>query len=238
MQLDLDVTWALAGAATGAAAGVLVRRTAFRHAVPQGAPLKSACPDCGRRPPTLGGHCGQCGRRHGTPLLIESITAVVLAAVAGSHPGQWSTLAFGFLGVLGVALAAIDLAIHRLPHRLTLAAFPVLIGLLGVAAVADESVTALGRALLGGVVLASGYYVLAAVRPGDLGGGDIVLAGLLGTALGWLGWPFLIAGTALSFLLFAVVALVLLAARRVGRRSQLAFGPFMLTGALLAVVVL
>lgn len=238
MQLDLDLTWALAGAVVGAAAGVLARGVAFRHAVPHGQPPRAGCPDCGRRYPVLGVRCSECGRRHGMPFAVEAITAVVLAAVFGSHPGQWATLAFGFLGVAGVALAVIDVAVQRLPHRLTLAALPVLVGLLGVAALADGNWTAFWRALLGGLVLGAAFYVLAFVGSGQLGGGDVVLAGLLGIALGWLGWPVLVAGVALSFLTFSVVALVLLAVRRVTLRSHLAFGPFLLTGALLAVVVL
>lgn len=238
MQLDLDLTWALAGAVVGAAAGVLARGVAFRYAVAHGQPPRTGCPECGRRYPVLGVRCAGCGRRHGVPLAVEAITAVVLAAVFGSHPGQWATLAFGFLGVVGVALAVIDVAVQRLPHRLTLAALPVLVGLLGVAALADGNWTAFWRALLGGLVLGAAFYVLALVGSGQLGGGDVVLSMLLGTALGWLGWPVLIAGALLSFVLFTVVALVLLATRRVGLRSHLAFGPFMLAGALLAAVVL
>lgn len=220
----MDLTWAFAGAAVGAAVGVFARGVAFRHAVPHGEPLRVGAPSPGRRWPVL-----------------ESTSALVLALLLGSHPGHWSTLAFGFLGALGVVLAAVDLEVQRLPHRLTLPALPVLVGLLGVAAVADGSAlgwAAFWRALLGGVVLAAGFYLLATLWRGQLGGGDVMLAGLLGIALGWLGWPVLVAGVALSYLSFSVVALVLLAARRVTLRSHLAFGPFLLTGALLAVVVL
>lgn len=217
----MDLTWAFAGAAVGAAVGVFARGVAFRHAVPHGAPLRVGSPSPGRRWPVL-----------------ESTSALVLALLLGSHPGHWSTLAFGFLGALGVVLAAVDIEVQRLPHRLTLPAVPVLVALLGMAAMADGSAEALWRALLGGVVLAGGFYVLAALQPGQLGGGDVVLAGLLGIALGWQGWPTLVAGIALAYLSFTVTALLLLAARRVTLRSHLAFGPFLLTGALLAVVVL
>jgi leader peptidase (prepilin peptidase)/N-methyltransferase len=145
-------------------------------------------------------------------------------------------VAFGFFGVLGVALAAIDIAVQRLPDLLTLPAYPILITLLGGAAIAGHDFAALLRALLGGLALAGAYLVLALVRPGQIGGGDIKLAGVAGLALGWLGWPILIAGAALAFVLSAVVSLALLAARRVTLHSAICFGPFLLGGALLAML--
>ena len=92
------------------------------------------------------------------------------------------------------------------------------------------------RAVLGGLVLSSSYLLLALLRPGQLGGGDIKLAGLAGLALGWLGWATLLVGAALGFVLSAAVSLVLLAARRITLRSEISFGPFMLGGALLAIL--
>jgi leader peptidase (prepilin peptidase) / N-methyltransferase len=135
-----------------------------------------------------------------------------------------------------VALAAIDLAVQRLPDRLTLPAYPILIALLGVAAAVQHDPSALIRALLGGVVLAGSYLVLALLRPGQLGGGDIKLAGLAGLALGWLGWPTLLIGAAAGFVLSALVSLLLLAVRRITLQSVICFGPFLLGGALLAIL--
>ena len=71
-------------------------------------------------------------------------------------------------------------------------------------------------------------------RPGQLGGGDVKLAGLAGLVLGWLGWPAIFFGVALAFVLSAVVSLGLLAARRVKLTGSISFGPFLLGGAVLA----
>ena len=101
---------------------------------------------------------------------------------------------------------------------------------------------ALGRpdrlvgAVAGGAALAGCYLVLVLLRPGQLGLGDVKLAGLLGLGLGWLGWPAVLTGSLLAFVLFAGCALALLAAGRVTRRTALPFGPFMLTGALLVLL--
>ena len=46
----------------------------------------------------------------------------------------------------------------------------------------------------------------------------------------------MIAGACLGFVLAATVSIALLAARRATRQSQISFGPFMLGGALLALL--
>ncbi|HEY4604530.1 MAG TPA: prepilin peptidase, partial [Blastococcus sp.] len=61
------------------------------------------------------------------------------------------------------------------------------------------------------------------------------LAGLLGLYLGWLGWDVLLLGAAAGFVVQAVLALLLLATRRIGLRGELPFGPAMLAGAALAI---
>jgi leader peptidase (prepilin peptidase)/N-methyltransferase len=229
--------WAAAGALAGVPAGAVLRGPVFRMSVAGGDPERTACPDCGA---ALAGwraaRCRACGKRFLAPAVLELITAAVLAPVCGRFAGQPAVLAFGFLGALGVALGAVDVAVHRLPDRLTLPAYPVLVVLLGAAAAIGHDFGALVRALLAGVALAAVYLLLALLRPGQLGGGDIKLAGLLGLGLGWVGWPTVLAGTLLAFALTAVVSLVLLAARRISLRSEIFFGPFMLGGALLAVL--
>jgi leader peptidase (prepilin peptidase)/N-methyltransferase len=64
-----------------------------------------------------------------------------------------------------------------------------------------------------------------------MGFGDVKLAGVLGMYLAWLGWPELLVGAFLAFLLGGVVGGGLMAARRAGRKSRIPFGPFMLLGA-------
>jgi leader peptidase (prepilin peptidase) / N-methyltransferase len=234
---SMNVIWAVVGAMLGVLAGAALRATVFRLSVAQGEPERTACPRCDRPiPHRFAVRCGRCGTSLGTPLILELGTAVVLALLLGRFGGQPDVVAFGFFGVLGVALAAIDITIQRLPDLLTLPAYPILITLLAGAALVGHDFADLGRALLGGLALAGTYLVLALIRPGQLGGGDIKLAGVAGLALGWLGWPALIAGTALAFVLSALVSLALIAARRLTLRSAICFGPFLLGGALLAML--
>ena len=233
----MNVMWAAIGAVLGLLAGAALRATVFRLSVAPGEPARTACPRCDRPiPQRLAVRCTGCGTSLGTPLALELSTAVVLALLLGRFGGQPDVVAVGFFGVLAVALAAIDIATQRLPDLLTLPAYPILIILLAGAALAGHDFAGLGRALLGGLALAGAYLVLALIRPGQLGGGDIKLAGVAGLALGWLGWPALIAGAALGFVLSALVSLALIAARRLTLRSAICFGPFLLGGALLAML--
>lgn len=233
----MNLIWAACGAMAGLPVGAMLQRPVFRLSVPYGSPDRSACPRCAA--PVTGrfvGRCERCESALGHPVALAIITAAVLAALLGRFGGQPDVVAFGFLGVVGVALAAIDIAVQRLPDRLTLPAIPVLIALLAVAALIGHNGGAFVRALLGGLALTGAYVLLALVRPGQLGGGDIKLAGLAGLALGWLGWRTLVVGTALGFVLSALVGLALLALRRVTLESHISFGPFLLGGALLAVL--
>jgi len=233
----MDVMWAAAGAIAGLPVGTALRGPVLRLSVPSGEPDRTTCSACAAPVPRwLPVGCGHCGASIGAPMALELATAAVLALLLGRFGAQPDVVAFGFLGVLGVALGAIDIAVHRLPDRLTLPAFPVLISLLAAAAVLEHDDRALVRALLGGLALAASYLLLALLRPGQLGGGDIKLAGLAGLTLGWLGWGPLLTGACLGFVFSAVVSLALLATRRITVRSMICFGPFLLGGTLLAIL--
>jgi leader peptidase (prepilin peptidase)/N-methyltransferase len=233
----MDIVWPLAGGVIGFVAGLVLRGTVFRLSVNPGEPLRSNCQRCGN---TIGGRfafrCRQCRCWFGVPLALELVTSAVVALLLWRFAGLPDAPAYAFAGVLGVALAAIDLAVQRLPDRLTLSLYPGLVALFGFATVVNGNPAGLLRALLGGLVLGGSYLVLAIVSRGQLGGGDVKLAGALGIALGWLGWPTLLAGAAAGFVLMGLVSLLLLLARRVTLQQAVSFGPFMLGGALLAIL--
>ncbi|MBM0229757.1 prepilin peptidase, partial [Micromonospora sp. ATA51] len=88
----------------------------------------------------------------------------------------------------------------------------------------------------GGPLLAA-YVLLALLPRARLGFGDVKLAAALGLPLGWSGWPTLWLGLLLPHLLNGVVVLALLVTRRVRRDTALPFGPAILAGAWLAVLL-
>ena len=142
-----------------------------------------------------------------------------------------------FFTGIGSWLAVLDLRTHRLPDRIVLSAYPVLLALLGFAAVGTGQPARLGSAVIGGLALARAYVGLAlAGPPGGLGLGDVKLAGLLGLLAGWFGLLVWVTALVAPFLLAAPCAVVTLLRAR-GRSSRpLPLGPFMLAGCLLAVL--
>ena len=70
-----------------------------------------------------------------------------------------------------------------------------------------------------------------------MGGGDVKLAAVIGLVLGWHGWQALAVGAASAFVLGALHALALMASRRADGSTRIAFGPWMITGALIGIIV-
>ncbi|WP_329365399.1 A24 family peptidase [Streptomyces sp. NBC_00669] len=232
----------IVGAAVwGIASGLLLPRAAYRLAVPADEPWAAACPSGhpvgGWLGPARCGRCPEDQRRHGPGHGAALGCALVCAALAwrvGGHPelAVWLLL----VPVCGV-LARVDLAVFRLPDVLTLPALGLTALLLGGAALLPSHHGSWTRALIAAVVLGVLYAVLFFVNPAGMGFGDVKLAPTLGLVLGWYGWGAVITGTFAGFLLGAVVGLVLIATRRATRKTAMPFGPFMLAGALTALLL-
>lgn len=169
------------------------------------------------------------------PPVVELGTAVLFVLVALRFGLSWDLPAFLFLAAGGVLLTVIDLRHRILPNRVVGPSVVIGAGLLTGAAAGEHDWPALLRAGLGAVVLFAVFLVLALISPKSLGMGDVKLAGLLGLHLGWLGWGAVLLGAVAGFVVQALVALVLLAARKVSLRGELPFGPAMLLGAALVV---
>jgi leader peptidase (prepilin peptidase) / N-methyltransferase len=171
---------------------------------------------------------------------VGVMTALLAGLLAGSveltglRP---ATLALAWAAGAAVVLGAVDLAVHRLPDRVTYPAAAVCVAAFLVDAVVLGSWGALARALAAG---AAAFAVATAVRvlaPDGFGFGDVKLLGLLGLVLGWFGWGVLMAGVFLGLLTGAMVSLGLLATRRVGWRTAIPFGPPLLVGAVLVLAL-
>ena len=93
------------------------------------------------------------------------------------------------------------------------------------------------RGVLAGVALACFYLALLLVTPAGVGPGDAKLALAVGTMLGWYGWPELFVGTFCAFLAGGTYAMALLTLRRASRQDSFPFGPFLLAGALVGILI-
>jgi leader peptidase (prepilin peptidase)/N-methyltransferase len=182
---------------------------------------------------------GDEGRRKAVRLpFVEFGTAALFALMALRFGPSWELPAFLFLAGVGVLLGVIDAQHKTLPNRVTLPAIGAGTALLAVAALGTGEWPPLGRAGLSAVVLFVVFFALVMISPRSIGMGDAKLAALLGLYLGWLGTPVLVVGIAAGFVVQAVLALTLLATRRIGLRGELPFGPAMLLGAALAILFL
>ncbi len=209
----------------GLVAGHLLNRAAGRFPWPDGERSGSrggATPTPGR-PPAL-----QLHDRGGVAVrgaAVELVTAVLFVLVALRFGASWELPAFLFLAGAAVLLAVIDLQHHLLPNRVVVPSAAIGAGLLLLAAVPGQEWAALLRAVLGAVVLFAVFLILALVSPRSLGMGDVKLSGLLGLYLGWVGWGALVVGAAAGFVIQALLALVLLAGRRIEVRGELPTTP-------------
>ena len=168
--------------------------------------------------------------------LVEAGTAVLFAVLAVRFGLDPVLPAYLYLAAVGVALALIDLDVRRLPDVLTLPSYVVVAALLALGAALGSDSGQLVRALLGGLAMAGFYFVLFVAHPRGMGFGDVKLSGVLGLATAWLGWGAFAVGLFAGFLLGGVFGIALLASGRGTRKSAVPFGPFMLAGALLAVL--
>lgn len=140
------------------------------------------------------------------------------------------------LAGIGGWLIVIDARTHRLPNRIVL---PTLLGVLLMViidAATGSDTRTLIRALLGGLILGGFYAVLRLLSPEGMGGGDVKLALVIGLVLGWHGWQALAVGAASAFVLGALYALVLISLRRADGSTRIAFGPWMIVGAVVGMV--
>jgi leader peptidase (prepilin peptidase) / N-methyltransferase len=173
-------------------------------------------------------------------LAAGAVTALLLGTLAARvHPGLVLAAAC-WLAACAIPLACTDFAVQRLPDPLTGAAYAGTVVLLLLAAVVGGPWSALGpaflRALLGGLALAGFYLLLMIISPSGMSLGDVKLAASLGTLLAWFSWRLLIAGGFAGLCLGAIAAGALLASQRVSRKHLIPFGPFMIAGAVLALI--
>jgi leader peptidase (prepilin peptidase)/N-methyltransferase len=160
------------------------------------------------------------------------------SGIAGVAVGLDPVLpAYLLLAGVAAVLAVVDVALHRLPDRLTLPSYAVGAVLLAVGTLGAGDLGDLGRALAGAVVAFGAFVLLHAIGRSGLGAGDVKYAGVLGMHLAWFGWPVLALGLVGAFVVGGLAGVVLMMTGRARWRTRVAFGPAMITATLLAIVV-
>jgi prepilin signal peptidase PulO-like enzyme (type II secretory pathway) len=160
-------------------------------------------------------------------LAIASATAGWAIAARSTLP-LWATLIHLLVLSLLTMLSATDLEQRRLPHLLL---DPLI--LVALAFVPFNPMVAPLDAVLGAVAAAGFLGLLGLIIRAGVAVGDLYLVAPIGLVLGW---PAIFVAVFLAALLSSVTSLVLLASRRVGLKSYIPFGPFLVAGAVLTLV--
>lgn len=174
--------------------------------------------------------------------LVELATAILFVLSyaywpVDLHGGLWLTFGAWLVVLTGLmALLVYDLRWYLLPNRILFplvlpAAFMALVGV----AQADVVAWALANVVLAVAVGGGIFYVLFQVSAGKwIGGGDVKLGWLLGLVVATPAKAFLF--IFLAALLGSAVSLPLLATKRLKATSVIPFGPFLIVGAIIAVL--
>ena len=249
MSADDAVFAALAGIlglVFGSFGTVVAHRIPRRESFVRG---RSRCPACGQaiaardNLPVLSflvqrGRCRNCR----APIswrypAMEIATAVLFVTAALRFGLSIEAVVYAALFWTLVVLAAIDLEHKLLPNRVVYPAFVVGWAGLALGAFLDGSPERLLDAGLGALTFGGLLFVVAFIYPAGMGGGDVKLAFVLGTFLGYVGGiGVTLVGMFLAFLLGGVIGVVVMVATGGNRKYQLPFGPFLASGTIIAIV--
>ncbi|GAA4035650.1 hypothetical protein GCM10023063_20290 [Arthrobacter methylotrophus] len=172
----------------------------------------------------------------GMPTAAAALGTGMLGVWVNSGRGPLEAIMIGLLAAVLVILAVIDWKILRLPDPIVLPMYPVF-GLAVTGGVLTGAIT--GTAALTAVISMAGTVVilwLVAFFTGGLGFGDVKLGGILALVCGLQsGYAAALGALILPMVLGGVVALPLLFLGR--RKHEFAFGPYMVAGALLILLL-
>lgn len=163
--------------------------------------------------------------------LVELAVAALFGLVAWQFGLTFLALALAYLAVVTTALAVIDLKHTRLPDALTLPSYTVLAVLVGLHASVVDDWWILARALIGAVALGAFYFIFWFLYPRGMGFGDVKCAGMLGLALGAIGWGALAVGAIAGPLIGGIVGIGVMIRSRQAKGVRIPYGPWLILGA-------
>jgi leader peptidase (prepilin peptidase) / N-methyltransferase len=173
-------------------------------------------------------HAPTANRRR-TERAIAFTAAVVLVGLTfvTVHPVA-NAAVYAVAQVLLVRIAAVDFATRRIPNQLVAALAAIA---LVARAIAERS--SLVESVVAGIAVFAVALLLANLARGGLGMGDVKLAGALGFLLGKAVFVALLFGTVAGA---AIAVVILIRQGAAGRRTTLAYGPYLALGGVLAIL--
>lgn len=176
-------------------------------------------------------------RRRRSVAVWSTIVTVLSALACRTWGLSWIGAAAVVLVVGFVVLAEIDIGCRRLPREISYPLAVVALVLVALSAVSEGETQPLLDALAGVLVATSSMFVLYAMSRGGLGDGDVRLAPALGTAAAFGGIGTLWVTMLVAFVAAGVFVVTGLALGRMNRSSAIPFGPFLIGGSLVAMLI-
>jgi len=208
---------------------------------------RSACPSCGAfiaekdNIPVaswllLRGRCRHCHASISPQYpLVELACAALFAGLAARLGYDWALPAYLVLFAGLLALSVIDVETLLLPRAIVWPLSIAVTALFVLAAAITGQWHDLLVGALSGAAWFAVFYAINLASPRILGFGDVRLAPVLGLALGWLGWRYVLLGFFAANLIGAVIGIALIASKRISRQQQIPYGVFLAAGCAVAV---
>lgn len=201
-------------------------------------PLAGTCPRCRNRRGWLTVRCPSCGRRPSMEFVVAAGTAVFAWFLVSGTGVSWFLVAYLGFALLTAALVVTDLAELRIVDRLNLPGTAVLAVLLAALALANGQGADLLRGLGGAGAYFTGTLLMWVIAGGrGFGAGDVKLSPLLGLYTTFLSWGTLGWAVFITAMVGGVAGAAVLVFGRGGAKTELPYGPPMVMGAWVAIVL-
>lgn len=172
--------------------------------------------------------CKYCGEKISIQYpIVELLNALIYLLLYMKYGLSLYFFKYAILSSLLIVISFIDLKYQIIPDRLNL--FCLVVGILFTLPYGDIWLIMNGAV---GLFVGGGLFLLIAiVTRGAMGGGDIKLMGALGF---YFGWQYIIFIALLSFIIGAIISIILLAFKIKSRKDYIPFGPFISISAIVA----
>jgi leader peptidase (prepilin peptidase)/N-methyltransferase len=131
----------------------------------------------------------------------------------------------------------VDIEHKRLPNRILYPGTAVGAVLLAAGAAGGGDLSSLWRGLAGGVAYFGMLLLVALLARGGFGMGDVKLAFVLGLFAAFISWEALFVAVFGAFVLGGLASILLLLLTKASRKDAIPFGPWLVLGSWLAIVV-
>lgn len=177
--------------------------------------------------------------RHPVALLSQIVASSAIAAILvfalvrrrGEDVSFVLLAALVAFAAVSVILVVIDVRSRRLPDRIVLPAIAFFLGALALDGAVHVDGALIIRGLIGAAIPFVLFWVIATIKPGSIGGGDVKFVALTSGTAAWVSVEASVLALFFAFLSAGVVSLIFLMTRRLRMSDSLPFGPFLAVGA-------